>query len=72
VIPDEAVEDTAHPMCRTERGHVCHEPSGRVCIEKGCAEPAGTWWGPYWCPEHDAQRLDGISASLVDIAGGMK
>jgi len=70
-IPDEAVEG-AHPQCQTSAGHICQEPSGRVCIEDGCAGDAGTWWGPYWCPAHDAQRLDGISASLAEIAGATK
>ena len=45
--------DQSHPNC-TE-GHVCQEPSGRTCL--GCDEPAGTIWGPYWCPEHDKERL---------------
>ncbi len=57
---------TSHPRCVPE--HVCHEPSGRICIEPGCDRPAGTWWGPYWCPVHDKKRLDGISSSLDDIA----
>lgn len=41
----------AHPNC-TE-GHTCQVPSGRPCVERGCTEPAGTLWGPLWCPDHD-------------------
>lgn len=54
----------SHPKCQTAAGHVCAEPSGRVCIEAGCDKAAGTLWGPLWCPDHDAERLDRISASL--------
>ena len=56
----------SHPTC--SYGHVCQEPSGRVCIETGCSEAAGTWWGPYWCPTHDKERLDRVSAQFEDIA----
>lgn len=61
-------EGRSHPQCWTgERyEHVCLTPSGRACIE--CARPAGTPWGPYFCPEHDVERLDRISASLEEIA----
>jgi hypothetical protein len=54
----------SHPKCWGPQGHICQEPSGRACIEKGCDQPAGTHWGPYWCPEHDVERLDRISANL--------
>lgn len=58
----------AHQKCVDAGEHICHEPSGRECIETGCSEPAGTGWGPYWCPGHDKARLDRISASLEGIA----
>ena len=57
---------TAHPQCREAGGHVCHQPSGRTCIED-CDQPAGTWWGPHWCPDHDVERIDRISASLAAL-----
>jgi hypothetical protein len=57
----------SHPKCHTERGHVCQKPSGRKCYERGCDEPAGTGWGPMWCPKHDEERLDRITASLKSI-----
>lgn len=53
---------SAHPKCGS--GHVCQQPSGRVCIEDGCDAAAGTLWGPFWCPDHDRDRLDGIGASM--------
>lgn len=58
----------AHQKCVQEGKHICQEPSGRTCFEAGCGEPAGTWWGPYWCPVHDKERIDRISASLDEIA----
>lgn len=57
----------SHPACRSEEGHICQKPSGRLCIENGCPEPAGTFWGPYWCPRHDMERLDRITASLEGL-----
>jgi hypothetical protein len=37
--------------------------TGKLCIE-GCGRPAGTLWGPYWCRECNALRIDRISISL--------
>jgi hypothetical protein len=56
----------SHPNCSTE--NTCQQPSGRVCIERGCGEEAGTLWGPLWCPDHDRERLDRISLSLDGLA----
>lgn len=64
------MSDDAHPKCTG--GHVCQQPSGRLCVEQGCNEAAGTLWGPYWCPEHDRQRLDRISANLRQIAAELR
>lgn len=58
----------SHPRCREAGRHVCQQPSGRTCIEPGCDKPAGTLWGPYWCPEHDQERLDRIGRQLAEIA----
>lgn len=44
------------------------EPSGRTCIEPGCDKPAGTPWGPYWCPDHDDERIERIDRQLAQIA----
>lgn len=63
-------ETRSHQQCwtGTEYAHVCQVASGRRCYEQPCDEPAGTWWGPYWCPTHDVERLDRISAGLSAIA----
>ena len=66
-MPEPYFSTTTHLDCTPEKGHVCQVPSGRVCDVGGCGEPAGTHWGPYWCPDHDAERIDRISASLRDI-----
>lgn len=42
--------------------------SGLVCAEPDCNAPAGTPWGPYWCPMHDDERLDRITRSLERMA----
>jgi len=57
----------SHNICIDTGHHVCQEPSGRACHVSECSEPAGTWWGPYWCPDHDQERLDRIEASLESI-----
>jgi hypothetical protein len=54
----------SHQQCVDAGEHLCQKPSGRRCHEQPCDEPAGTWWGPHWCPNHDKERLDRISASL--------
>jgi hypothetical protein len=41
------------------------EPSGRSCVD--CGKPAGTPWGPYWCPDCDDRRMARIDASLKQL-----
>lgn len=57
----------AHQKCVDAGKHLCQQPSGRRCFVTGCDADAGTLWGPYWCPEHDKQRLDRITASFEEI-----
>ena len=67
--------DHSHPNCeRTATGilHVCQEPSGQPCVEDGCDKPAGTWWGPLWCPDHDVERLDRISRNLKSMVASLE
>lgn len=40
--------------------------TGKACIEKGCEQPAGTWWSPLWCFAHNAARMKRITAGLED------
>lgn len=52
----------SHPNCRGAEGHVCQRPSGQRCVD--CGAPAGTLWGPHWCPDCDMTRLDRILIAL--------
>jgi len=48
-------------------GHPGNGPahlSGKACVEKGCKNPAGTLWSPFWCHEHNVARMDRIGRSL--------
>ncbi len=38
--------------------------TGKPCVEKGCKNPAGTWWSPLWCMEHNIARLHRITNGL--------
>lgn len=40
--------------------------TGKQCVEKGCKKPAGTWWSPHWCFEHNVERMKRVSAGLND------
>lgn len=40
--------------------------TGEPCITGGCCNPAGTWWSPLWCMEHNAERLKRITAGIND------
>lgn len=57
----------SHPHCHGPEGHTCDDPSGRVCIVPDCDQPAGTIWGPYWCPTHDEERLDNVTAGFENL-----
>ena len=54
----DAYQDPNH-VGNSERYH-----TGETCCEKGCTEPAGTWWSPYWCFKHNVERIDRISSTL--------
>lgn len=38
--------------------------TGKMCIEKGCNNPAGTHWSEFWCQACNALRLSRISRNL--------
>lgn len=63
---------TAHSKCMAAGAHICQVPSGRRCAEWACEEPAGTHWGPHWCPEHDKERLDRVSAGFDAISKSLR
>lgn len=62
----ESLRDRWLRMSPAERSALA--PSGKECVD--CGEPAGTPWGPYFCPDCDDKRLDRISASLKQIDAG--
>jgi len=41
--------------------------NGKLCIEKGCQNPAGTAWSHLWCFKHNVERMDRINKSLAAI-----
>ena len=63
----EKAQSRPHSVCWTKEGykHRCQRPSGRRCID--CGEPAGTLWGPIWCPDCDVIRLGNVSAGFAAI-----
>lgn len=58
---------TAHKICMDAGVHVCQKPSPQRCHTQPCENQAGTLWGPYWCPEHDKERLDRITGQMDEI-----
>lgn len=65
--PAENDAPRSHRKCwtGTEYRHVCQKPSGRACVD--CGQPAGTDWGPMWCPDCDVKRLDNVSAGMESL-----
>jgi hypothetical protein len=51
--------------------HICQEPSGHLCGEQPCDQPAGTSWGPFFCPEHDVVRLARVSAGFAELKASL-
>jgi hypothetical protein len=65
----EAFEDPNHP----KNGPKYH--TGKACVTEGCKNPAGTFWSPYWCHQHNVERMKRITKSLegfVDILKARK
>lgn len=61
-----AFEDPKH------EGNSAKYHTGKSCIVKGCKAPAGTWWGPSWCQQHNVERLKRIETSLADAETTMR
>lgn len=55
-----AYADPNHP------GNSPEHRTGKPCID--CGEPAGTYWGPYWCQPCNVKRMERIDRSFADIA----
>ena len=56
-----AFEDPGH------EGNSAAYHTGEPCHTKDCDNPAGTWWSPHWCFEHNVERIKRITSSLDDI-----
>ncbi len=41
--------------------------TGKPCIEKGCSQPAGTAWSPFWCFPCNVVRITRISKNMEEI-----
>lgn len=48
------------------RGNSSVYHTGVKCCTEGCDNPAGTWWSPHWCFEHNAKRIHRITKQLGD------
>ena len=46
--------------------------SGRICVERGCKEPAGNAWGPHWCFKHNVERFRRINAGMANLQAAFK
>jgi hypothetical protein len=60
------------PMAYRLRGDPRNGPgyhTGELCIVPGCRRPAGTWWSPLWCFEHNVERMDRIVERYSPRAG---
>lgn len=42
--------------------------TGRHCVEPECTNPAGTAWSPYWCAQHNIERMRRITQRLDALA----
>jgi len=54
-----ACDDLRHP------GYGERHRSGKKCAV--CGKPAGTAWGPFFCPPCDIERKAGIEKSLEEL-----
>lgn len=51
---------------RKHEGNSAKYHTGKTCAEKGCEKPAGTFWGPLWCFDHNVERMRRITSALDD------
>ena len=57
----EAFEDPEH------EGNSARHRTGNVCIRGECTKMAGTAWSPYWCFEHNVERMHSIGYQLLQV-----
>jgi len=65
-LPLQAFEDP------NNEGNSAKYHTGKLCIEAGCNNPAGTAWSPYWCFEHNVKRIKHIGDQLAKIKQSME
>jgi len=46
--------------------------TSKKCIKKDCDEPAGTPWGPFWCADHDDERIGRVSAEFQSLVAELR
>lgn len=57
-----AFEDPSHI------GNSAQYRTGKVCIENGCHNLAGTAWSPYWCFSCNVKRMKKITQQFLELA----
>lgn len=57
-MTEKAYKDPNH------RGNSPKYHTRKPCVTPGCGKPAGTWWSPLWCFEHNVERIDRIDDHL--------
>lgn len=55
---------------KADEGNSSAHHTGRPCINRGCDNPAGTYWSVLWCYEHNVERMDLVNDRLVGPAPG--
>lgn len=53
-------------------GNSAEYHTGAECINRGCANPAGTAWSPLWCFECNVKRIDMFGKKFDDMLAEFK
>lgn len=46
--------------------------TGKICVEPGCENKAGTWWSKYWCFECNIKRIKRIDSQFESLLSEFK
>ena len=46
--------------------------TGKLCVEEGCDNPAGTAWSPYFCFACNVKRINRINRQFDALIGKYK
>jgi len=57
---------------RTCEGNSAKHHTGKICIEPGCNNPAGTAWSPYWCVDCNIERINLVTKQMEDLLNNMR